>query len=276
MKIIENEEQKKIMIEILKYFDSVCRKNSIHYSLIGGSLIGAIRHKGIIPWDDDIDVVLTKTNYDEIIKVLKEDKNSRYKLLTNETCKDYYFPFPKLVDTQTYVIEPMSLKKIEEYGVYIDIFCYSNISDDKKKRIKTVRKIKLLNRLISRRKIDLKKLSIGKAFVGVVRNTVSLLIGQKRLLKMIYKIFDDNKNLKSKYVVSNWPIYADEKEIQLSKNLNDYIDVKFENINAMIFKNYDDILKTTFGDYMKLPPEDKRVCHGLIAYWREDNEQPKK
>ena len=63
MKKIELKEQKKIMIELLEYFDKVCRENNIKYSLIGGSLIGAIRHKGIIPWDDDIDVILSKNEY---------------------------------------------------------------------------------------------------------------------------------------------------------------------------------------------------------------------
>ena len=106
MKKIEIDEQKKIMVEILEYFDKVCRENNINYSLIGGSLIGAIRHKGIIPWDDDIDVILTRENYLKIISLLEKENDNRFKILTQNTCNDYSFPFPKLIDKRTYVVEP--------------------------------------------------------------------------------------------------------------------------------------------------------------------------
>lgn len=269
MKKITTKEQKQIMIGILKYFDEICRKNNIKYSLIGGSLIGAIRHKGIIPWDDDIDVILTRENYEKIINILKHKNDSKYMLLDNEICSDYFFPFPKLVDIETFVIEPLSLKQIDSYGIYIDIFCYTNISDIKRERLKTIKKIKFWNGLISRKKFNIKN---KKFLMNLTRNTISTIIGSKNLIKKVNKIYEKNKNLDSDYVVSNWPIYANEKEIQLSKNVKEYIDVPFESINAMIFKNYDEILKTTFGDYMKLPPKEKRVCHGLIAYWRDKDE----
>ncbi len=270
MKKIEINEQKQIMIEILEYFDKICRLNNIKYSLIGGSLIGAIRHKGIIPWDDDIDVILTKENYDKIIEVLKNDKSSRFKLLFGDIQKDYYYPFPKLVDTRTYVVEPLSLKQINEYGIYIDIFCYNYVSNDEKVRNQTVKKIKFWNGLISRKKVGIKN---KKFLMNLARNIISSIIGSKKLIKIVNKIYEDNKNLNSKFVISNWPIYANEKEIQLSKNVTSYVDMPFENINAMIFKNYDKILNTTFGDYMKLPPINERKCHGLIAYWRDDENE---
>ena len=81
MKKMSIEEQRQVMVEILKYFDTLCRKNNIKYSLIGGTLIGAIRNKGIIPWDDDIDIILDKENYKKIIDILKHDNNSKYILL---------------------------------------------------------------------------------------------------------------------------------------------------------------------------------------------------
>lgn len=273
MEKIDIKEQKKILVDMLKYIDNVCRNNKIEYSLIGGSLIGAIRHKGMIPWDDDVDIVLTHDNYNKLIKVLKENNDNRYKLLDNQSCKNYYFPFPKLVDSSTYLVEPMCLKQIDEYGIYIDIFSYNNVSDDEKERKKTIKKLKLFNKLISRKKINIKKLSFSKIIIGIVRNFISTIIGQKRLFNIIEKIIANDCNMESQYCITNWPIYSDEKEIQLDKNLKDYITVKFEDIDVMIFKNYDAVLKTTFGDYMKLPPEDKRVCHGLIAYWRDNNEK---
>lgn len=271
MKKINKEKQKELMIGVLKYFDQICRDNGIKYSLIGGSLIGAVRHKGIIPWDDDIDVILSKDNYDKIIKLLKENNDSRYQLLDNSASKDYFFPFPKLVDTKTYLVEPLSLKQISQYGIYVDIFCYINVSDDTKKAIKTLNKIKFINGLISRKKLSFDQ-GIKKAIINITRNIISSIIGSRNLIKIANSIYN-KQNMDTKYVISNWPIYENKKEIQLSKNIEDYIDMPFENMTAMIFKNYDSILTTTFGDYMKLPPEDKRVCHGLEAYWREKDEK---
>lgn len=270
---IDSKNQKKIMIEILKYFDSKCRENNINYSLIGGSLIGAIRHNGIIPWDDDVDVILTKKNYEKIINILMNDNHSKYKLLTHETCNEYFFPFPKLIDTTTYVVEPMSKKQISEYGIYIDIFCYNNISDNEKEKKRFIRKLKIINGLISRKKLDIRKNGFKKTVISFSRNVLSLLIGYNRLIKMQNNHLKKYEKNRTKYAISNWPIYSSNRELQLSENLNEYIDVSFENIKAMIFKNYDSILKTTFGDYMLVPPEEDRVSHGLQAYWKDQNEK---
>jgi len=270
MKAISIEEQKLIMLDMLKYFDDKCRLNNINYSLIGGSLIGAIRHKGFIPWDDDIDVILSKDNYDKIIKILKNDNCDKYFLLDNNYNNDYFLPFPKLINRYTYVVEPGSLVNLNEYGIFIDILCYNYLPDGSiKNRARVIKKIKFYNGLLSKKSFS-NQTSLCKRIMNKVRNTVSTAIGNKFLLNRLNII--SNRYSCGKYVISNWPIYPINKEIQLSDNIKEYIDVPFENITSMIFKEYDAILKTTFGNYMVLPPEEKRICHGLLAYWREDNE----
>ena len=264
MKKMSIEEQRQVMVEILKYFDTLCRKNNIKYSLIGGTLIGAIRNKGIIPCDDDIDIILDKENYKKIIDILKNDNNSKYKLLTFDTCKDYFFPFPKLVATNTKVIEPLCLKECSQYGIFIDIFYYNNMPKNKK----IFKKIQLLNSLLSRKKLNIKEESIKQNILRMNKNILSKIIGYKNLIRIKEKIESKYDLQTTKYVLSNWPIYSIDQEYQLSKNIKEYIDVPFEDIKAMIFKNYDEILKTTFGNYMKLPPEEKRKTHGLEAHWR--------
>lgn len=276
MNRIDRDNQKKIMVQILKYFDNICRENNIDYSLIGGSLIGAIRHKGIIPWDDDIDVILTYDNYKKIIEILKKNNNTKYKILDSETCSDYFLPFPKLIDTSTYVEEPTFLHQIKEYGIFIDIFCYFNIPNENKLQYHTVRKIKFLNGLLSRKKFKLKEVGLRKYIMNLFRNIFTTIIGKKRLINKLTNLYERCLTSDSEYVISNWPIYPDSKEIQYSKNITKYIDASFENIDVKIFQNYDEILKTTFGDYMKLPPKEKRISHGLIAYWRDDYYEEKK
>lgn len=273
MKKIELKEQKKIMIELLEYFDKVCRENNIKYSLIGGSLIGAIRHKGIIPWDDDIDVILSKNEYLKLIQILEDMNDSRYKLLTINNCRGYNFPFPKLVDKRTFVVEPKLLNQIEEYGIFIDIFSYSNTSDSDKTRKKDFKRIKLLNNMMSRTKLNFKDDGFKKNFLRLNKNILSKIIGYRNIIKILNNIYNKYNNTDTDYVVSNWPVYDINKEVQESKNITEFIDVEFENMKIMIFKNYDEILKNTFGDYMQLPPENQRKAHGLIAYWRENNEK---
>lgn len=275
MKKIELNEQKKIMIELLEYFDKVCRENDIKYSLIGGSLIGAIRHKGIIPWDDDIDVILSKSEYLKLIQILENMNDSRYKLLTINNCRGYNFPFPKLVDKRTFVIEPRLLNQIKEYGIFIDIFSYSNTSNSEKIRIKDFKKIKLLNSMMSRTKLDFKNDGFKQNFLRLNKNILSKIIGYRNIIKFLNNIYNKYNNVDTDYVVSNWPVYNINKEVQKSKNIIEYTDVEFENMKIMIFKNYDEILRTTFGDYMQLPPENQRKAHGLIAYWRDNDENAK-
>lgn len=275
MKKIELNEQKKIMIELLEYFDRICRENNIKYSLIGGSLIGAIRHKGIIPWDDDIDVILSKSEYLKLIQILENMNDSRYKLLTINNCRGYNFPFPKLVDKRTFVVEPRLLNQIKEYGIFIDIFSYSNTSNSEKIRIKDFKKIKLLNSMMSRTKLDFKNDGFKQNFLRLNKNILSKIIGYRNIIKFLNNIYNKYNNVDTDYVVSNWPVYNINKEVQKSKNIIEYTDVEFENMKIMIFKNYDEILRTTFGDYMQLPPENQRKAHGLIAYWRDNNENAK-
>ena len=92
MKKMTEKECKKVMLDILDYIDKICRKNNIKYSLFCGSLIGAIRHKGIIPWDDDIDIILLKEEYDKLVKIL-EKENAYYKIISYENTNGYYAPY---------------------------------------------------------------------------------------------------------------------------------------------------------------------------------------
>ena len=237
-------EQKKIMVEILAYFDKVCRQNNINYSLIGGSLIGAIRHQGIIPWDDDIDVILSRDNYLKIIEILEKDDDARFKILTKNNTKDYFFPFPKLVDKRTYVVEHQNLEQISEYGIYIDIFSYNFMPNSQKERTKVVKKIKLYNSMMSRKKLNFKKEGIKQNFLRFNKNMISKVIGYDSIYKKLEKIYNKYSKNKSDYVVSNWPIYDISREIQKSNSIAEYINVSFENIQVMIFKNYDEIRET--------------------------------
>ena len=268
MKKIQLEEQQTIMLDILRCFDNLCRDNDVKYTLIGGSLIGAIRHKGFIPWDDDIDVAMTKDNFDKILPILKKEKG-RYQLLSSMSSKNAFI-FEKFVDTKTYATEPNMLYEDPSYGVYLDIFTLHNVPDDEKEREKTINKSKLLVSLFSRKKLS-KEESLKQNFLRFFKNIVSKIIGYKRLNRMAEKHFGKYDDRDTKFATFNWPLYSNKQETRSNQDFREYIDADFEDMKAMIVKNYDNVLRETFGDYMKMPPKEKRVNkHGIKAYWRDE------
>lgn len=270
MKKINIYEYKNILIELLEYITNVCDEYNIKYSLIGGSLIGAIRDKGIIPWDDDIDIILMPKEYEKLIKILKK-KDSNY-LLLQEGDSGYSYPFSKLIDKRTCLIEN-GQNCIENYGAYLDIFKYRYVSNFKVIRIIQYYFTILLRMLIGNSSQTKNRIKEEKNFVKRIRNRIAIIIGNERLVKIYIHLYNKNHK-KTKYILSNWPVYGFKKEIQKSKNMSEYISVDFENIVSMITKNYDKILKTTFGDYMTPPPIEKRVSHhNMVAYWRDDEDE---
>ena len=119
-------------------------------------------------------------------------------------------------------------------------------------------------------KIFFKEEPLSKIVLCLGKNACSKILGYKRINRMYDKLLNQYSD-REKYVINSWPVYGFENEIQLKKNTEEYIDAKFEDMTAMIFKNYDEILTTIYGDYMKLPPKSKRIPkHSMTAWWRED------
>lgn len=268
MRKVTQEEYKKALVELLKYVDGVCRENNIKYSLFGGTLIGAIRHKGIIPWDDDIDIILMNDEYEKLIKALKE-KNSnanKFFLMDNDTEKTYIRPFAKVINTDT-TLEEDYVKKVDNYGIYLDIFKYNYVPNNKFLR-------KIHYHMFWCEKTLMTLSTVNKKYKNLYKKLIvsfAQKISSETWLKMCNKRFDRYKNKKNnKYIMSNWPAYGYKHEIQLASDFNEFIDTEFEGIKIMVSKEYDNILKTTFGDYMTPPPEDKRIAHDNEAYWKNN------
>ena len=268
-KRISSEIQKKLLVEMLKYIDDICRKNDIKYSLIGGTLIGAIRHKGFIPWDDDIDIILDYRNYKKLLSILKRENNSQYRIFIPMETEGYPLQFAKLIHSKTEVKEKGMLKQIAGYGLFLDVFCYNNIPNELNKRKKFYKKLKFLNNSLVQVPLDYKNPSFNKKVLRFLKNCANEIIGYKFFLKKDLEHFNKFAEKETDFVVSNNPVNCFETDVQESKYIKEFIDVKFENLKVMCYKNYDVILKKYFGDYMKLPPKNKRVTHGLDVFWKD-------
>ena len=271
-KMINLEQHKCIMLDILKYFDMICRMNNIKYSLDGGSLIGAIRHNGFIPWDDDIDVILTKENYDKLKEILDKEEG-RYQTLKDGEGGER-FSFMKFVDTKTRLIELEHSDFGKKYGIFIDIFCYYNLPNDENERKRHYKKLSRLRSLLKRPKLNLKDNTLGQYLKKNFKKSLSIMIGYRKIKKIFNKMINEYNDIDARYLMSNCPMYGYEKDICLKKDTEEYIDVEFEGLKVMAFKNYDEILRTMFGNYMQLPPESERVPkHNMVMWWREDDNE---
>lgn len=270
MKKIDLETMKQLQIEMLKYIDRICKKNNIEYFLVGGSLIGAVRHNGFIPWDDDIDIALTYKNYQRLYNVLIKDNDDRYKIMNHDSNSEYFYPYAKLIDTKT-ILHETNYKEIKDYGVYVDIFTYYNLPNDENRRIRQYKKIKNIQRQIFYYG------STNPYNSNIIKNILKIPLviyskkkGIDKILKNYNKILSEYSDENTTYVISNWPLYKMNGEIQKFSSIKETTSHKFESMQALIPINYDEFLKTTFGDYMKLPPESERVVrHINEVYWRE-------
>lgn len=274
MKNITLSEMQEIERNILQYIDEICQKNDIEYSVVGGTAIGAIRHNGFIPWDDDIDIGLTPKNYEKLIKCIKEDNNKRYQLLDYKSENTYQYPFAKVVDTKTTLVEN-NQNPINNYGVFVDIFKYFGMPNNKIHRFFFFYKLKKYNKYMCYaiyRTINANN-CISRLVKRMIKRRAER-IGLKRLLQEFEILTNKYPIETAEYCISNWPLAKRKNQnIKSTVFTNGIIRHKFDNIEINIMKEYEEYLTTGYGDYMQLPPEDKRIPpHPSNVFWKDKQE----
>lgn len=258
MKNIEKlEELQKIELNILIHIDKICRENDLTYYLAYGTLIGAVRHKGFIPWDDDIDIVMPRPDYEKLMKIMQK-ANGRYKFISLETCKlDYNYPFAKIFDSKTRLVEgyrPME----EELGVYVDVFPIDGLGNTKEEVSDYSKKIEKYSKQIW---------YLGTVKHNGIKGRLLNIIGRKNINRWLVKNAKKNNFYKSKYAGGLTGLWG-EKEVMETKYYMDKIEMDFEGNKFYVPKHYDYILTKWYGNYMQLPPEKERVRHhGFDAWW---------
>ena len=254
MKEISISEIKELQMKILDYVDSVCRANDIKYTLSGGTLLGAVRHGGYIPWDDDIDIQMTRKEYDRFTELWNShDNQSSYELLNIESGKNCGYPFGKVHDTRTVTY----IGNFQRTGVFIDVFPVDNVFDesDYEKRHRKVRKMYRTRYLIFRYLKIIPKCSVLRRLFYKVSSAISDEAKKMQFSECSF-VFELVSGLICKSPIP-------------SNVFNKYKDIRFEDRTYMAVDDHDTYLKCTFGNYMQLPPEEKRVSHhDFKAYWR--------
>lgn len=266
MKKLTPKEMKSVELEMLKKFTDFCDENELKYVLTYGTLLGAIRHNGFIPWDDDIDVFMPRKDYNKLIQLYIHGKAIEgVNLLYSTKSNKYCYPFAKLSDSKT---TAKMQSNVTKHGIWIDVFPVDKIIEDKE----TARKyqkfmIFLRNVLISyttdfkHRKFDKKTIPKFVLFI------LSHIVGGKRLVNYADKKAQKYNESNSNCVCHNaWQAVLG--GIFTEQELNDRIRHSFEKYEFYIPRCYDKLLRSWYGDYMKMPPENKRIGHDLIVYWK--------
>lgn len=256
----ELEKLKKTELAIFKFIDDICRKENITYMAAGGTLIGCIRHKGFIPWDDDIDLMLPRPDFEKFLEVMETTYgNERYKCLSDRTVKDYFYPFAKVVDTKTYLVE-QGYPLIQELGVYVDLFPLDGLPGTQLMRnlYVTVFHFYITELFNSLAECPLDSTSPLFAFLKRITYRHARKKGWQYWLRKI-----ENKRKHHAYqeckmagcVVSGYG----KRELLDKKVFSSQIDWHFESLIVRIPKEYDIYLRSLYGDYMQLPPIEKRT-----------------
>lgn len=247
-----------IELDILKAFIKVCDDHNLRYFLCGGTLLGAIRHKGFIPWDDDIDVEMPRGDYMRFLNLSPNLLGDAYDVISMYNNKDCIYTFAKVVDKRTKLKEPVG----KEIGVYIDIFPIDGLPDNIKESDKHFKKMSNYNRILSYSILEYKK---GRTPIRtIIKYSVIFickLLGENRLLNLIDKTARKYDFEKSKYIAVSVVSYYGNRERIGKEAYQSSIKVQFEDLmfNAPI--GYHQYLSNIYDDYMKLPSVEKRVTH---------------
>lgn len=252
------------LLELLKNLTSFLNENGIEYWLAYGSTLGAVRHDGFIPWDDDVDIYINGKDYIKLQKLFMEKEPKGLRLDDNKT-EGYPFTFPKVIDTKTGLVEKRFEHKPYVGGVYIDIFPLFSISKNV-----LIRRVGYFFRylnyvIVESHNSNPANLSSGRKFLARVLSMFSEKNAQKRLYRSYCKGF-----VKEDIFLSE-PLQFTDKNIHYSKHFETTCSHRFEDDEMKIPGDYVGYLRSQYGDYMKYPPLENRKPSHSFSFVRYSN-----
>ena len=253
---------KEIEYMILKDFIEICDNNDIEYYLIYGTQIGAIRHHGFIPWDDDIDVILFREDYEKFLKVMEKNPSDKYTIFDSRYDNEYFFQFGRMSLNGTYWAEYWDKQVSFKLGIHIDLFILDNLPDNNLKRKVHIQRCYYLARMYS---ISVLRFDNYSKIVNLILNLIHNLfnvfhLSPKYFQKKLYKMFTKYDKSSGQYVTD---LTLMEKVTFKREDYKPPKKVQFENIIVNIPNDDYNTLTPIYGDYMQLPPEEDRVAHIL-------------
>lgn len=256
--ITDIQELRRLQMDILDSVHAFCQTHGLCYFLSSGTLIGAVRHGGYIPWDDDVDIYMPRKDYERFLNEYTDDK-SIYRVINPSSEPHYYYTFAKVVDKRTRMVETET--QGYEIGVYIDVFPVDYVSDDPEERRRVFKKKKLLYK-IRRSKISVSNpLQSRLAYFAYKHWPVTVKQLERKIRKLIVLA-------EPTHTVCNMTEAGPGlKGCFPAEDIASAVDISFEGRTYKTMAGYKDYLEHTYGDYMQLPPLEQRVTHKFEAYW---------
>ena len=260
-----------VELRLYKEYKRICDDNGLMYFATGGTCIGTIRHNGFIPWDDDIDVAMPIEDYKKFIRIAKNELKDGYEIYLIEEHPHWYRNFIKIHDTNTTFAEADSAEHLDRYtGVYMDIMPVYGMPAGKFSQLMASYINDYYQYMNRRQRIEYKN---GRHFLDIVLKLPRIIHGRRRKELTLYNSLIDKKFGKYPYnnsdkVLFGWRDRIENAHLAFSyrtvfdySDFSDTIDMNFEDTVMKMPIGYDHYLRTEFGDYMQLPPEDKRITH---------------
>ncbi len=266
-------EIQQLELSILEYVAGICSEHGLQYFLAGGTLLGAVRHKGFIPWDNDMDISMPRQDYDRLIEIFEMRKDGRYGLLKIRNGNDYCYPFIKIVDRRTKLTELAIPSSVTGLGAYIDIFPIDGMPDDMEE---AKRRIANAGRWASRIAWSVTRVN-EPSMLGRCKHlfwrALFWAFGRERAFEKLNDIFRKTPFGSSSYVASSYGLRK-EKEIIAYESFSDVVELEFEGRMFPAPIGYRQYLRQMYGDYMELPPEEERVPpHDIAVYLKEEGDR---
>lgn len=261
--IINNSDLKKaqlLQLDIALEIKRLCESNNISYFLIAGSCLGAVRHQGFIPWDDDMDIGMLRSEYERFLHVCSSSLDNRFFLQNWNTDKYFGLPFTKIRLQGTHYIERNAAYVQAHNGIYVDIFPFDNVPKEYKLQNRQKKQSYMLKRFILikngyrswQKGINIKRIAYTVAKIMLLPISTKFLQGKLNEVMMKYN------NIPTEKVVAFGGSYGYQKESIYKSWIINTINQPFENYLFPVPKFFYDYLKYFYGEFMKLPPEDKR------------------
>lgn len=269
MKKVSIEDRKKVQMDMLQAIHEFCMEHHLKYSLVYGSLLGAIRHHGFIPWDDDIDIALLRKDYEYLVKNFHVKDKEYYKLHELRTDKYYVYPFAKITDERTVFFQKGV--NARPMGIFIDVFPIDNLFNTKKESISYLRNLHLfVKKCFSIKLLTIRQQRLFARKVALCIGKIFLVFFPIRFFaKLITKSALRNNDFNSKYVGLICDGFRNFESVTERSDYENLIEVPFEGHKFWGIKLYDKYLKNIYGDYMT-PPKNP-LNHGIEenAYWKD-------
>ena len=271
---ITPEQVKELQLHILLFFKDVCTRHKLRYSLAYGTLLGAVRHKGFIPWDDDIDVMMPRPDYNKLVDILRSsDDNEKYKFISMHNNDIYFAPLAKIYDDSTILTQHYGQYEKPEIGVYIDIFIIDGLPDRAEDITRMYQRAAKLRAQwgLSCRRFSARSRNMLYAIAKSIKSIPYLIIGYRHFLEKYDKCCSAYAYENSESVGVIMFGEGEKKETTLRKHYDEFEDILFEGQYFMSIKYCDEYLRRMYGNYMELPPEDQRKPkHPHTIRWKKN------